>query len=137
MRFKLVCLLLLVGLTAFAQAFPHTITVTITNGESLSAAISVREGTHPQGACTPSAIIMPSAWTTANLTFQVSVDGTTFQDLYDEYGSEVQVTAAASRTIRMNPADWWNVGLSYKIRSGTTGTPVTQGGTRTLKLICR
>lgn len=135
--FLLAVSLLVSAFSAPAQPFPHTLDVTIAENTSLSAAFTVREGVHPQGSCTPTAIIMPASWTPASLTFQVSVDGTTFQDLYDEYGSEVTVTAAASRTIRLTAADWWGVGLSIKVRSGTSAAVVNQTAARALKIVCR
>ena len=79
-------------------------------------------------------IQMPSAWTAASLTFQVSLDGTTFQDMYATDGTEVTVTgAAASRFLAFVPSDF--AGARYlKVRSGTSGSAVTQGAARTLVL---
>ena len=103
--------------------------VTIASGESLSTALSV-------GACTPAAIVMPAVWTAASITVQMSVDSVNFYDLYDEYGTEVTVTAAAARVIRLSAGDWWIVRY-LRLRSGTTGTPVNQAAARTLKVVCR
>lgn len=103
--------------------------VTIAQGASLSTALNV-------GACTPAAIVMPAAWTAANLTIQVSVLGVNWWNLYDEFGAQVTITADASRVIRLNPGDWW-VFRYIKIRSGTADTPVNQGGARTIKILCR
>lgn len=78
-------------------------------------------------------IQMPAAWTAANLTFQVSYDGVTFANLYDNSGNEYTVTAAASRTILLPLVDF--LGIAYlKIRSGTSATPVTQGAARQLQI---
>jgi hypothetical protein len=76
---------------------------------------------------------MPAAWTAASLTFQGSADGTTYGDLYDA-GTEMSTAAGASRVIHL---DWTKfVGLRFlKIRSGTTGVPVNQGGDRVLTLV--
>ena len=104
------------------------LTFTIANGASLSGAVDLR-------GLTPVRIIMPSAWTTANLTFNVSYDGVNFTNLYDELGTEKTVTAAASYSIYLAPADW--VGYKQlKIRSGTSGTAVNQGGARTILVVC-
>lgn len=107
---------------------PVAVSVTIANGASLSGAIDCSEGR-------PARIVIPSAWTTANLTFQTSYDGTTYNDLYDAFGTEYTVTVGgASRGIILPLADF--IGVRYlKVRSGTTGTPVTQGADRTLKLV--
>ena len=58
----------------------QTRTATIAISTSLSAAIALPPGWYP------AAILMPAAWTAADLTFQLSLDGTTFADLYDEAG---------------------------------------------------
>lgn len=81
-------------------------------------------------------IIMPAAWTAANLTFQASdVTGGTFQDVYDDQGVEVTVQAAASRSIGIDLLAGALAGFRFiKIRSGTTGTPVNQAAARTLTL---
>lgn len=101
---------------------------TIANGASLSGAIDL-------GTNRLFAIVMSTSWTTANLTFQVSSDGSNFYDLYDDAGTEVTFTAAASRVIQnTNPGRW--LGFRYlKIRSGTSGTAVNQGGARTLTVM--
>jgi len=81
-------------------------------------------------------IDMPASWTAANLTLQASVDNSTWDDVFDFLGTEVTITAAASRFILLNPADF--VSVRYlKVRSGTSGTPVNQGGARTITLIVR
>ena len=103
--------------------------VTIANGEALSQSIGIGK------ACTPAAIIMPAAWTAANLTFRGSSGSTTPVDLYDG-GTEVAVTAAASRYIIIEAAVFFGV-RTLQIRSGTAGTPVNQGAARTLRVICR
>lgn len=103
-------------------------TATIANNASLSGAVDM-------GTNRLFAIVMPSSWTTANLTFQVSADGANYYDLYDDAGTEVTFTAAASRVIQnTNPGRW--LGFRFlKIRSGTTGTAVNQGGARTITII--
>ena len=91
-------------------------------------------------------IHMPDTWTTANITFQgapsqgASTGSTdepdTFNDMYDASGTEVTVTAAASRYINLDPASY--AGARFlKIRSGTTGTPVNQAAARTVVLELR
>lgn len=103
--------------------------ISIANGASLSSAIDLDEN----GIV---ALQMPSAWTAANLTFQGSYDGVTFADVYDSAGTELSVTAAASRYIVLTPATF--AGLRHlKVRSGTTGTPVNQGAARTIIPMCR
>ncbi len=82
-------------------------------------------------------IIMPS-WTAANLTFQVAGETDSGSgvhvDSYDDLGVESLVVAAADRHLSLDPDQF--AGARYiKIRSGTTGTPVTQAAARTLILL--
>lgn len=104
------------------------VTATISSGGSLSAAV-------PLGAATLVGISMPAAWDTAGLTFQASVDGTTFQDVQTT-SAELSMTAAASKYIAVDPAVWRGVNL-LKVRSGTSGTPVNQTADRTITLVLR
>ncbi len=101
--------------------------VTIASGASLSGAVAC-EGLRL------AAVVMPAAWTAANLTFQGSVDGTRFVNVHDDAGVEVTVTAAADRYIPVNPADWEGV-QRLKVRSGTSGTPVNQAAGRIIQLV--
>src|SRR3972149_1002650 len=98
------------------------ITVQITEGTALTTEIDLR-GYQLRG------IIMPAGWTAANLTFQASDKaGGTFQDVYDDAGTEVVVTAAASRVIGVDKAALR--GLNHlKVRSGPSATPVLQSST--------
>lgn len=111
------------------------IELTIANGAAVSNGAALRD-------LLVCGIIMPSAWTAANLTFkgaagtQDGVTAGTYQDVYDADGTELNVTAAASRHIVVSPSAF--AGIQYlQVRSGTTGTPVNQGAARTLYLVCR
>lgn len=104
-------------------------TGTIANGQSLSGAVAI-------GNTTPVALIMPATWTAAGLTLQASVDGSTYNDVYDQYGNEVALTVAASRHVLLDPSVL--VGMTHvKLRSGTAGVPVNQGGARVLTIVSR
>ena len=128
MRF--IGVLLLVIMMAF-PVMAATVTATIANGASLSSAVNIPK-TSPQSTNPRSvAIIMPAAWTTANLTFFVSADGVNYTELYDGQGNEYTVVAAASRYILLDPAVFTNI-TNFEIQSGTTGSPVNQGAARTL-----
>lgn len=95
-----------------------TKTVTIANGQSLSAALDCRD------------------LAAAGLSFQMSLDGSTFVDLFDESVELVCSAAAANRSVALNSTYPAFIGARYlKIRSGTAGTPVNQGGERTLTLV--
>ncbi len=68
-------------------------------------------------------IQMPAAWDAADLTFQASADGVTYNDVYDFQGNEVDVKTAASRYVTLDEP---KIGPWIKIRSGTTGSHVNQ-----------
>ncbi len=82
-------------------------------------------------------IIMPADWVTANLTLQTcdTEDGT-YQDLYDDTGAEVVITAAADKNTAVNHNALNLAGITWcKLRSGTSATPVDQTASRTIKII--
>jgi hypothetical protein len=80
---------------------------------------------------------MPAAWTAANLTFQVSHDGgSTYADLFDQFGVEIQASATVDRVILLDTNLFLNVRY-MKIRSGTSATPVNQAAERSLILVYR
>lgn len=109
------------------QAAASTETATIANGESLSGAVDC-------GNKRLAGIHMPADWTAADLTFQGSSDGTTFNNLYDKDGVEYTVDAADDRYIIVPLADF--IGIRHlKIRSGTSGSAVAQGASRALTLV--
>jgi hypothetical protein len=99
--------------------------VTIASGASLSPEFNTR-------GFVPVSIRMPATWTAANLTFAGSeITAGTFADMYDDAGTEYTVVAAASRKIVLNPAAFCSFQF-MKIRSGTAGAAVAQGGARIL-----
>ena len=53
-------------------------------GESLSSGIDISAGNIVR-------ITTPAGWTNANLTFQISSDGTGYNDLYDAEGQEITI----------------------------------------------
>ena len=103
-------------------------TATIANGASLSGAIDLQNARL-------FALHMPADWTAANLTFSVSSNGTTYNDLYDSDGTEVTVTAAEDRYIVItNPSRW--LGIRWlMVRSGTSGAAVNQGAERLITVV--
>lgn len=104
-------------------------TATIAANASLSGAIDL----NPSSLL---AIAMPSAWTSASLTFQSSYDGSTYFDVYNDAGDEYIIPVVASQFIILQRKDF--LGLGYlKVRSGTTGTPVNQTSARTIGLIIK
>lgn len=108
-----------------------SVTVTITNGTSLSNAAQL-------GGARPVAILMPGTWTSADLTFQGSFDGTTYGNLYDASATEVTVTnaAATARYITLDPSKFASC-VYLKVRSGTSGSAVNQGADRLIVIIAQ
>lgn len=106
----------------------QTVTTNIASGGSLSAAI-------PVAPLSPIGIVMPAAWDAAPLTFLVSVDDTTFSAMQSMTG-EVSASAAAGQYIALNP-DLFTGVVSFKIRSGTAGSPVTQTADRALTVVTK
>lgn len=101
----------------------------IASGASLSDAIDL-------GGRQIVSILMPATWTAADITFQVSLDGVTYYTKKSG-GAEYKV----SDLLGTNPVALDAVDIPYgdftgfrylKIRSGTAGSPVNQGGARTL-----
>jgi hypothetical protein len=88
------------------------------------------------GAGVPLAVQMPASFTGTQLTFQTSHDGITYQNLYDDAGSEIAVTVAASTNVAL-PASVMAAWRYVKLRSGTAGTPTAEAAERTLKIINR
>jgi hypothetical protein len=110
-------------------------TATIALGEATSSAFDF--GTK----WTYAAIEMPASWTTsstltgATLSFQVSNDNVTFQNLYNDWDTEVTAYATAGRNVTLNTnlinlLPWRYI----KIRNGpsTWVAGATQAATRTI-----
>lgn len=106
--------------------------VTIANGESLSDATTLNSGW-------PVGIVIPVAWTAADLSFDVSWDnGSTFAPLFDD-GGEVTVPSAVIPTaevryIAIDPTKFHGA-TDLKIRSGLLGAEVNQGDERILTVV--
>lgn len=105
-----------------------TFTVTIANGASLSDAVQT-------GGMVPLGIILPASWTTAGLSFAVSVDDTNYFALQSMTG-EVTASAAASQYIALDPNIFIGIN-SLKVRSGTAGTPVNQAADRIITVVAK
>ena len=104
------------------------VTATIAAAGSLSGAVELKGADVIR-------IAMPAAWTAADLTFQISDDGgTTFRNVYWDWGPEMVVDAAASMSIELSPF----VGLhnvdQLKVRSGTAAVAVAQAAERLILL---
>lgn len=128
MKKFLIALLVCAGI-ASAQSY-RAVTVTIADEASLSSAAELKF-------CSPVRLELPTI-DSAALTFQVSEDGTTYRNYYDEYGTEITIPASTgARIIRLNPSEWWNLRF-MKIRSGTAASAVNQTTAAvSIKIVCQ
>ena len=89
------------------------------------------------GAGTVVGIHMPAAWTAAGMTFQVSPDGgATWNEMTSTGGAAVNFTVAAGQFINVDPALWRGVN-AIKVRSGTSGSPVSQAAAAQIIFVTR
>lgn len=106
----------------------EVVAVVIASGQSLSGAARI-------GAGQLAAIDLPTL-TDAGLTFQASVDGSTYREALDSAGVAATLDAGTGGQMRQAPAAL--LGAPYlKVRSGTSGSPVSQGADRTITLVVR
>jgi hypothetical protein len=114
---------------AFANIGQHT------NNLMDEATVTIAAGTNTSGALRLDeyalfGLVMPAAWTSANISFDVSTDGSTYQHLYDEDGSEVTLGVEAGKSYGFS-AGFASRFLAWdyvKVRSGVAGSFVNQSG---------
>ena len=106
----------------------NQLSVTIASSASLSDAVDL-------SGWSIVSIGMPTAWTSAVLTFQGSIDGVNFKDIYTKDGSELTATVTANTIV----SDLLELGsIRYlKIRSGTSSSPVNQANERILDILIK
>lgn len=80
-------------------------------------------------------ISMPASWTDAKLGFQNSVDGSTFQSVYNTAGDHLTYATSANRTVIFDPAVTVGLQLIKVVSETSAGVATAQAATRTLKLI--
>jgi hypothetical protein len=91
---------------------------TIAQGESLSDGMDCSDGEIVR-------ITVPQEYTEGNITFQVSSDGNFYNDLYDDDGDEITISANPDSTIVVSKP-WVRSVAFIKLRSGTRDHPVNQ-----------
>ncbi len=109
-------------------AQPTVLTVTIANGTSLSDAAFIGEGVLV-------GLQVPTIGSAA-LTFQVSHDGVTYQNLKDTAAAEVTIPASTGAAFFQAPLTL-NGAIYVKVRSGTAAAPVNQGADRVITLVVK
>jgi hypothetical protein len=111
-----------------AGGYPVAASAVIASSGNLSGAINL-------GNTVLAGLILPGTWDAAVLTFQGSIDGSTYADIYDGTTERSLTTAGVlGKAITLDSSTWmaWRY---IKIRSGTAGTPVTQTAQRTISLV--
>ena len=106
--------------------------VAIDAGKSLSAVVDLF-GERP---FVPVGVYLPANWTSANLSFQVSVDGANFVNLYTGDNTELVIVAEARRFIPLQPSRFGGARF-LMVRSGQASASVNQGTAVTLHLVVR
>ena len=91
---------------------------TIPRGESLSDEADCSAGEIVR-------ITVPQEFTEANLTFQVSSDGELYNDLFDDAGDEIMITATPDSGVVIE-GRWVRAIAWIKLRSGSRDHPVAQ-----------
>ena len=110
---------------------PAIQTVSIASGTSLSSGFAINSAF-------PVALNVPTGWTTANITFQGSLDGgTTYASARTSGGSEITINVSTAGDIyTLNPIDFAAF-THLKIRSGIAATPISQVSAASLVLSTR
>lgn len=110
------------------------VTIQINSGTALSSGIDLR--TPELFGFTPMVVITPSAWDTAKISAQVSLDGVNWLDFHNwdaDFESAHTINASEAHTITGYPFR----GIPFvRFRSGTANAPVNQTANRTLTIIC-
>lgn len=84
---------------------------------------------------TLSCISMSTAWSSANVGFMGSVDGSTnFYHVYDSAGNFLTFPTSASRIVAFDPAPFAGLQLIKLVSETSAGVAVAQASARTLKL---
>jgi hypothetical protein len=118
-----------INLRQKANAF----TATIANGAALSDAVDI-DAFGPRGI----AVQTPTAWTAADIAFEVSADGTNYFPLYTDTGGRVRISGVATAEARVYiaPAEIWAAGAYTHLKiasvNTSTGADENQGAERIL-----
>lgn len=111
---------------------PTRLDAIIPNGQALSNAVEL-------GGCVVGAILIPNSagWTSAPLSFNVSLDGgLTYGDLIvdgTEYSLAVPTGRNNAGVVPVDPRWFFSV-THVRVRSGTAATPVNQGDNRQIQI---
>ena len=102
-------------------------TCTIAAGEALSSSVDLTSGMLAM-------LFAPPSWNGANVSFQVSPDGSHWADLVDDNGAEVTRTMLPGTAVPIDP-ELSEPALYVRIRSGHRNAPVEQPTDQTFTLV--
>lgn len=107
----------------------QTQTATISNGQAISSPVTMQAGFRPV------ALVLPSSFDGTKITFQVSVDGSTWSNLRLAFGQsqELDTEAAAGAAVRIEWFPTWP--KAFRIRSGTAASATNQTADRALTVV--
>ena len=125
---KLVLILMFaLSTVCFSQSFT-TVTFTIPANDSLSNIIDIQN-------YIPVSLVMPSQWTTAQITFKTGPSSV--YNYNDMDGNEIILEPFVGKTIQIKPQIWYGFGRYLQIKSGTSSASVAQAQARIVTLILR
>lgn len=112
----------------------------VLTGPTILAGKTMSDGLDCSGSSRVSRIIMPSAWTAAALSIQLSNDGVTFNDLYNVASPNftpfpVTVAGPKENSIISLPVGFGASVSWLRLRSGTFAAPVPQAADRIFKVV--
>lgn len=102
-----------------------SVSLTIANGEQTSN--SSRTGFKG----TPVGVIFPAALTGTGITFEMTVDGTNWHDVYGTDGNLISITKVNGDYRALNPTDFAGI---QELRVKSSGN---EGAERIIKIVCR
>lgn len=103
------------------------VTATIPANGSLSTAVQIPDAIELRR------IVMPAAWSSAGLSFQVSLDNVTYNDLFDAKGLELNYPVQPGTAVVVDVKNRMT-GTWVRLRSGTRDHPVNQSAIRAFTL---
>jgi hypothetical protein len=102
--------------------------ITVVDGPTIKVSEALSDGADCSGG-TIVRITVPKEYNAGNMpnlmTFQVSTDGDLYNDLFDDEGHEISITARPNSGIVIDRS-WARTVAFIKIRSGTRDAPVKQ-----------
>jgi hypothetical protein len=117
-----------------AGTMTNTVECTFAAGTSMSTAIDMTQSAFL--GFNPLAIFLPSAWTTAHLSFQASWDNITFSEFHT-LGGHLATTGTRVANDVTSIDGYPLRGIPFfRIRSGLVASPVNQVALRTVKVLC-